>query len=91
MISVALDTPFSIGKVPVRNRLVLAPMSGVTDARILDGYVAPFPDDSFIAGARKFPALVPLLPGAGGHVGFHGAGSEQPWSDIAIARFFDHG
>ncbi|MDQ0421226.1 nifR3 family TIM-barrel protein [Peteryoungia aggregata LMG 23059] len=31
MISVALDTPFSIGKVPVRNRLVLAPMSGVTD------------------------------------------------------------
>ena len=36
-------------------------------------------------------ALVPLLPGAGGHVGFHGAGSEQPWSDIAIARFFDHG
>ncbi|MFN7126428.1 MAG: tRNA dihydrouridine synthase DusB [Allorhizobium sp.] len=29
--SVALDTPFSIGKVPVRNRLVLAPMSGVTD------------------------------------------------------------
>jgi tRNA-dihydrouridine synthase B len=31
LISVALDTPFSIGKVPVRNRLVLAPMSGVTD------------------------------------------------------------
>nr|WP_205908147.1 tRNA dihydrouridine synthase DusB [Rhizobium wuzhouense] len=31
MISVALDTPFSIGTVPVRNRVVLAPMSGVTD------------------------------------------------------------
>ncbi|MDM7980243.1 MAG: tRNA dihydrouridine synthase DusB [Rhizobium sp.] len=31
MISVALDTPFSIGPVPVRNRVVLAPMSGVTD------------------------------------------------------------
>lgn len=31
MISVALDTPFSIGTVPVRNRIVLAPMSGVTD------------------------------------------------------------
>ncbi|MFN3506132.1 MAG: tRNA dihydrouridine synthase DusB [Allorhizobium sp.] len=29
--SVALDTPFTIGTVPVRNRLVLAPMSGVTD------------------------------------------------------------
>jgi len=26
-----LDTPFSIGPVPVRNRVVLAPMSGVTD------------------------------------------------------------
>ncbi|MGL4198636.1 MAG: tRNA-dihydrouridine synthase, partial [Allorhizobium sp.] len=31
MVSVALDKPFSIGKVPVRNRVVLAPMSGVTD------------------------------------------------------------
>ncbi|PYB75013.1 tRNA dihydrouridine synthase DusB [Rhizobium wuzhouense] len=31
LISVALDTPFSIGTVPVRNRVVLAPMSGVTD------------------------------------------------------------
>ncbi|THV36001.1 tRNA dihydrouridine synthase DusB [Rhizobium rosettiformans W3] len=31
MFSVALDTPFSIGSVPVRNRVVLAPMSGVTD------------------------------------------------------------
>jgi tRNA-dihydrouridine synthase B len=28
---VALDTPFRIGTVPVRNRIVLAPMSGVTD------------------------------------------------------------
>jgi tRNA-dihydrouridine synthase B len=31
LFSVALDTPFSIGSVPVRNRVVLAPMSGVTD------------------------------------------------------------
>nr|WP_200945194.1 MULTISPECIES: tRNA dihydrouridine synthase DusB [unclassified Rhizobium] len=31
MVSVALDTPFSIGSVPIRNRIVLAPMSGVTD------------------------------------------------------------
>jgi len=35
------------------------------------------------------PALQPLLPGSGGHVGFHGTGGEQPWSDLAIARFFD--
>ncbi|MGQ0664738.1 MAG: YheT family hydrolase [Pseudomonadota bacterium] len=33
--------------------------------------------------------LVPLLPEAGGHVGFHGQGSRTPWSDLCIARFFD--
>lgn len=43
-------------------RDVFGLLSGVTDARILDGYVAPFPDDRYIAGARQFPALVPLLP-----------------------------
>ncbi len=37
-------------------------LSGISDERVLDGYIAPFPDDSFNAGARKFPALVPLLP-----------------------------
>ena len=36
-------------------------------------------------------ALVPLLPNSGGHVGFHGAGSGQPWSDGVIARFLEHG
>lgn len=34
------------------------------------------------------PALRPLLPASGGHVGFHGADGDQPWSDLAIARFF---
>jgi uncharacterized protein len=33
------------------------------------------------------PALLPLLPDSGGHVGFHGAGG-QVWSDLAIAEFF---
>ena len=36
-------------------------------------------------------ALVSLLPESGGHVGFHGVGSDQPWSDIVIARFLEHG
>lgn len=36
-------------------------------------------------------ALVPLLPDSGGHVGFHGAGSRQPWCDGVIARFLEHG
>jgi predicted alpha/beta-fold hydrolase len=36
-------------------------------------------------------SLTALLPGRGGHVGFHGTVSRQPWSDLALARFFDHG
>lgn len=36
-------------------------------------------------------ALVALLPAAGGHVGFHGSGDKRPWSDKAVARFFEHG
>lgn len=36
-------------------------------------------------------ALVPLLPESGGHVGFHGTASDQPWSDVVIAKFFEGG
>jgi len=36
-------------------------------------------------------SLSPLLPEHGGHVGFHGRDSRQPWSDLVVARFFDHG
>lgn len=43
-------------------RDVFGLLSDISDEAVLDGYCAPFPDDSFIAGARKFPALVPLLP-----------------------------
>jgi hypothetical protein len=28
-----------------------------------------------------------LLPRSGGHVGFHAWGLQQPWHDLAIARF----
>lgn len=55
-------------------------------------------DDPWIPGALYSgydwagnAALTPLLPTRGGHVGFHGAGSRQPWSDEAIVRFFEHG
>jgi len=43
-------------------RDVFAMLSNIADEAILDGYTAPFPDDTFIAGARKFPSCVPLLP-----------------------------
>ncbi len=52
-------------------------------------------DDPWIpAGAysaydwRRYPRLTPLLPGGGGHMGFHGAGSRTTWHDRCIAAFF---
>lgn len=47
------------------------------------------PADSY----RRFdwaanPRLMPLLPRGGGHVGFHGLGSQTPWHDRCIAAFF---
>jgi predicted alpha/beta-fold hydrolase len=35
-------------------------------------------------------ALLPMLTRRGGHVGFHGIGSRQPWSDTTIARFLGY-
>lgn len=43
-------------------RDVFALLSSIEDEAVLDGYTAPFPDDRFIAGARKFPSCVPLMP-----------------------------
>ena len=31
----------------------------------MDGYRAPFPDESYMAGARQFPTLVPITPDHG--------------------------
>lgn len=51
-------------------------------------------DDPWIPGAlyRDYAwhmnsSLLPLLPRQGGHVGFHGRGSRQPWSDLVVAEF----
>jgi haloalkane dehalogenase len=33
-----------------------------TSAEVLKGFEAPFPDESYFAGARKFPSLVPIMP-----------------------------
>ncbi len=56
-------------------------------------------DDPWIPGTlyREYdwaqnPSLSPVLTDHGGHVGFHGVGNRQPWSDLVVARFFDaHG
>lgn len=53
-------------------------------------------DDPWIPGAlykgydwAGNAALTPLLPEAGGHVGFHGRDSRQPWSDRVVADFLE--
>ncbi|MBU6371809.1 MAG: haloalkane dehalogenase [Alphaproteobacteria bacterium] len=46
---------FSVGE-------VFGLLAGIEDPAVLAGYTAPFPDDRYIAGARQFPSLVPLLP-----------------------------
>lgn len=72
----------------------LAFMAGIRVPTLVLGAM----DDPWIPGAlyRDYDwmanrSLMPLLPDHGGHVGFHGAGSRRPWSDIAVARFFDRG
>ena len=35
------------------------------------------------------PWLTPLLPAAGGHVGFHGRGSRVPWHDRCVERLLE--
>jgi predicted alpha/beta-fold hydrolase len=53
-------------------------------------------DDPWIPGAlyeevdwNAHPALEPLLPRRGGHVGFHARDSEAAWHDRCIGHFFD--
>jgi len=52
----AAESPeFSVGE-------VFNILSGIEDQAVLDGYTAPHPDDTYIAGARKFPSCVPFMP-----------------------------
>ena len=43
-------------------RDVFGLLSNMKDEAVLDGYEAPFPDEGYLAGVRKFPTLVPILP-----------------------------
>lgn len=43
-------------------RDVFGLLSSISDQAVLDGYEAPFPSGEYVAGARKFPSCVPLLP-----------------------------
>jgi predicted alpha/beta-fold hydrolase len=38
-------------------------------------------------GIAPNPNLISLIPHSGGHVGFHAAGSDVPWHDVAVGKF----
>lgn len=73
------------------------PLRFMADIRVSTLLIAAL-DDPWIPGMlysgydwAGSPSLRPLLPRHGGHVGFHGSGGRQPWSDMMVAEFFDHG
>jgi predicted alpha/beta-fold hydrolase len=35
------------------------------------------------------PALLPVIPEGGGHLGFHSASSDRPWCDLALEKFLE--
>jgi uncharacterized protein len=71
------------------------PLRFLTDIRVPTLVMAAL-DDPWIPGAlysgydwAANTCLAPLLLRHGGHVGFHGAGGDPPWSDRAVAAFLD--
>jgi haloalkane dehalogenase len=56
-----LDFSQSIPVLPVGQIVSMGCKRGLSDAERA-AYDAPFPDESFKAGARRFPALVPITP-----------------------------
>jgi haloalkane dehalogenase len=51
----------SIPELPVGNIVNMGTQRELTDAE-MNAYLAPYPEESFKAGARRFPALVPITP-----------------------------
>ncbi len=51
----------SVPELPIGEILAMGTKNGLSDA-VKAAYVAPFPDETYKAGARRFPALVPVTP-----------------------------
>jgi haloalkane dehalogenase len=51
----------SVPELPIGEILAMGTKTGLSDA-VKAAYVSPFPDETFKAGARRFPALVPVTP-----------------------------
>lgn len=52
----AESTDFNVGN------LVRSSLTCEVSDEVIAGYNAPFPDEGYMAGARKFPSLVPIIP-----------------------------
>lgn len=51
----------SVPELPIGDIVAMGTKKGLSDADKA-AYVAPFPDETYKAGARRFPALVPVTP-----------------------------
>ncbi|MEQ1753133.1 MAG: haloalkane dehalogenase [Micropepsaceae bacterium] len=51
----------SVPELPIGEIVSMGTKHGLSDA-VKAAYVAPFPDESYKSGARRFPALVPVTP-----------------------------
>lgn len=51
----------SVPELPIGEICAMGTKNGLSDA-VKAAYVAPFPDETYKAGARRFPALVPVTP-----------------------------
>ena len=60
-------------------------VAGISDAES-DAYAAPFPDESYKAGVRRFPELVMIAPGMEGIE--HAMRARQFWSEAWCGRSF---
>ena len=56
-----LEFSQSVPELPIGEILAMGTKKGLSDG-VKAAYVAPFPDETFKAGARRFPALVPITP-----------------------------
>jgi haloalkane dehalogenase len=56
-----LEFSQSVPELPIGEIVAMGTKHGLSDA-VKAAYVAPFPDETYKAGARRFPALVPMTP-----------------------------
>ncbi len=74
-----LDFSQSVPELPIGEILAMGTKNGLSDA-VKAAYVAPFPDETYKAGARRFPALVPVTPE-------HGSVAENKAAWEVLGRF----